>query len=175
MAHPTSKNLMEICKSSLDAINVPYQYGGTYIAMEGPQFSTLAESKLYRKWDADIIGMTNMPEAKLAREAEIRYASVAMVTDYDCWHPDHDNVDVSMIIDTLKKNADNAKRMIRSLIDFYDDSVAENDSTANCLDTAIISDISKISQQTKLKLINIASRFLKINENQWEKVHYYLV
>ena len=93
MAHPTSKNLMEICKSSLDAINVPYQYGGTYIA-EGPQFSTLAESKLYRKWDADIIGMTNMPEAKLAREAEIRYASVAMVTDYDCWHPDHDNVDV---------------------------------------------------------------------------------
>ena len=84
--------------------------------MEGPQFSTLAESNLYRTWGADVIGMTNMPEAKLAREAEIRYSTVAMVTDYDCWHPDHDEVDVSMVIQTLMKNAANAQNMIKEII-----------------------------------------------------------
>ena len=160
MAHPTSENLMKICKLSLNEINVDYQYKGTYIAMEGPQFSTLAESNLYRSWNADVIGMTNMPEAKLAREAEIRYASVAMVTDYDCWHPDHDNVDVSMIIKTLNENANNAKKMIKSLIQYYDDSVETNDDTNKCLDTAIISDVSKITDKTKSKLINIISRII---------------
>jgi len=81
--------------------------------MEGPQFSTLAESKLYRQWGCDIIGMTNMPEAKLAREAEIPYCAVAMVTDYDCWHPDHDNVDVKSILDIMGKNVENAQNLIR--------------------------------------------------------------
>ena len=89
MAKPTSPGLSTCCESALKKLNISYQAGGIYIVMEGPQFSTLAESKLYRSWGADVIGMTNMPEAKLAREAEIRYASVSMVTDYDFWHPDH--------------------------------------------------------------------------------------
>ena len=101
MAHPTSNGLMNACEESIKKSNIDYQRGGTYVVMEGPQFSTLAESNLYRDWKADVIGMTNMPEAKLAREAEIRYASVSMVTDYDCWHPDHENVDVQKVIKVL--------------------------------------------------------------------------
>ena len=89
--------------------------GATYIAMEGPQFSTLAESRLYRSWGADVIGMTGMPEAKLAREAELCYASVAMVTDYDCWHPGHDAVDVAAVIATLTANAGNARALVAGL------------------------------------------------------------
>jgi len=98
MAHPTSNGLMNACEDAIKKEKIEYQRGGTYVVMEGPQFSTLAESNLYRSWKADVIGMTNMPEAKLAREAEIRYASVSMVTDYDCWHPDHENVDVQQVI-----------------------------------------------------------------------------
>ena len=89
MAHPTSNGLMNACEEAIKKEKIEYQRNGTYVVMEGPQFSTLAESNLYRSWKADVIGMTNMPEAKLAREAEIRYASVSMITDYDCWHPDH--------------------------------------------------------------------------------------
>jgi 5'-methylthioadenosine phosphorylase len=102
-----------------------------------------------------------MPEAKLAREAEIRYASVAMVTDYDCWHPNHDNVNVSIIIETLNKNAENAKMMISSLINHYDDNVKENDLTSTCLDTAIISNLSSITNETKIRLKNVASRLFQ--------------
>ena len=90
--------------------------GGTYLVMEGPQFSTLAESELYRAWGCDVIGMTNMPEAKLAREAEICYATVAMVTDYDCWHPDHDAVTVDMIVGVLLANAEKAKALVRQVV-----------------------------------------------------------
>ena len=97
MAHPTSNGLMNACEEAIKKEKIPYERNGTYVVMEGPQFSTLAESNLYRSWKADVIGMTNMPEAKLAREAEIRYASVSMVTDYDCWHPDHENVDVQSL------------------------------------------------------------------------------
>ena len=111
MAHPTSKGLAKACEESLKKLNIKYQSGGTYIVMEGPQFSTLAESNLYRSWNADVIGMTNMPEAKLAREAEIRYASVSMVTDYDCWHPDHENVDVQQgNKGSFRKNAAKCKK-----------------------------------------------------------------
>ena len=116
MAKPTSVGLSKCCEAALKKLNISYQVGGTYVVMEGPQFSTLAESNLYRTWGADVIGMTNMPEAKLAREAEIRYSTVAMVTDYDCWHPDHDEVDVSMVIQTLMKNAANAQNMIKEII-----------------------------------------------------------
>ena len=112
MAKPTSPGLSNCCEAALKKLNIKNQKSGTYVVMEGPQFSTLAESNLYRTWGADVIGMTNMPEAKLAREAEIRYCTVAMVTDYDCWHPDHDEVDVSMVIQTLMKNAANAQNMI---------------------------------------------------------------
>src|SRR5437762_2417919 len=111
---PTSD---EFCFGNLDAQPVVFlprhKRGGTYLVMEGPQFSTLAESELYRAWKCDLIGMTNMPEAKLAREAEICYATVAMVTDYDCWHPGHEAVTVDMILSVLNANAERAKTLIR--------------------------------------------------------------
>ena len=127
MAKPTSPGLSDCCEAALKKLDIKNQIGGTYIVMEGPQFSTLAESNLYRSWGADVIGMTNMPEAKLAREAEMRYCTVAMVTDYDCWHPDHDEVDVSMVIQTLQKNASNAQNMIKEIIKTFKDYSVEKD------------------------------------------------
>lgn len=113
VAHPTCPRLSAACAKA--ALGVRIHQGGTYLAMEGPQFSTLAESNLYRAWGADVIGMTNMPEAKLAREAELCYASVAMVTDYDCWHEGHSAVDVAQVIATLTTNSGHAKMMIAGL------------------------------------------------------------
>lgn len=116
LAHPTCPRLSEACFAAATAEGVRVHRGGTYLAMEGPQFSTLAESRLYREvWGCDVIGMTGMPEAKLAREAEICYASVAMITDYDSWHPDHGEVDISQIIATLSGNADHARGLIARL------------------------------------------------------------
>jgi 5'-methylthioadenosine phosphorylase len=112
MAHPTCRRLAAHVGRALAAAAVPHSPGGTYVAMEGPQFSTLAESRLYRSWGADVIGMTNIPEAKLAREAELCYVTVAMVTDYDCWHPDHDSVTVAAVIRVLLANAERARRMV---------------------------------------------------------------
>ncbi len=113
MAHPTCPKLMDALEKAAQEENIPYHRGGTYLAMEGPQFSSLAESNLYRSWGCDVIGMTNMPEAKLAREAELPYATVAMVTDYDCWHPDHDNVEVAAVIQVLLSNADKARALVK--------------------------------------------------------------
>ena len=113
LAHPTCARLGAAVTKA--AAGLTLHPGATYIAMEGPQFSTLAESRLYRSWGADVIGMTGMPEAKLAREAEICYASLAMVTDFDCWHPDHGAVDVAKVIATLTANADNARRVVAAL------------------------------------------------------------
>ena len=161
MAHPTSSGLMNACEESIKKENIPYQRGGTYVVMEGPQFSTLAESNLYRSWKADVIGMTNMPEAKLAREAEIRYASVSMVTDYDCWHPDHANVDVQQVIKVLLGNAAKAKNMIKNLIDNFEKHIDPKDPTNNCLDVAIITAPEKRTQKTKDKLKTVAGRVLK--------------
>jgi len=158
MAKPVCKSLGKSCETALKKLNIPHQVNGTYIAMEGPQFSTLAESNLYRSWGADVIGMTNMPEAKLAREAEIRYCTVAMVTDYDCWHPDHKEVDVAMVIQTLKKNASNAQDMIKEVIKIYKDFSAAKDPTNNCLDTAIITDPKLRTKKTMKKLKYIAGR-----------------
>ena len=160
MAHPTSKGLMDACEESIKKENISYQRGGTYVVMEGPQFSTLAESNLYRSWKADVIGMTNMPEAKLAREAEIRYASVSMVTDYDCWHPDHENVDVQQVIKVLLDNAAKAKNMIKNLIDNFEKHIDSNDPTNNCLDVAIITAPEKRSKKTIEKLNTVAGRVL---------------
>lgn len=116
VAHPTCPRLSDACETAAKASGIKTHRGGTYLAMEGPQFSTLAESKMYRaNWGADVIGMTNMPEAKLAREAELCYASVAMVTDYDSWHPDHGEVDVTRIIETLTRNADKGRDLVRQL------------------------------------------------------------
>ena len=164
MAHPTSNGLMNACEEAIKLENINYQRGGTYVVMEGPQFSTLAESNLYRSWKADVIGMTNMPEAKLAREAEIRYASVSMVTDYDCWHPDHENVDVQQVIKVLLDNAAKAKNMIKNLIKNFENHIDPNDPTNNCLDVAIITAPEKRSQKTIEKLKYIAGRVLN-NEN----------
>ena len=160
MAHPTSNGLMNACEEAIKQEKIEYQRGGTYVVMEGPQFSTLAESNLYRSWKADVIGMTNMPEAKLAREAEIRYASVSMVTDYDCWHPDHENVDVKSVIKVLLGNADKAKNMIKNLIDNFEDHIDPNDPATNCLDVAIITDPKKRTQKTIDKLKTVAGRVL---------------
>ena len=160
MAKPTSSGLSDCCETALKKLNIKNQRGGTYVVMEGPQFSTLAESNLYKSWGADVIGMTNMPEAKLAREAEIRYCTVAMVTDYDCWHPNHDEVDVSMVIQTLMKNAANAQNMIKEIINTFKDFSVEKDPANNCLDVAIITD-PKLRTKTINKLKNIAGRVLK--------------
>ncbi|MEP3639757.1 MAG: S-methyl-5'-thioadenosine phosphorylase [Paracoccaceae bacterium] len=116
VAHPTCERLSDACETAAKDAGVTVHRGGTYLAMEGPQFSSLAESKMYRNsWGCDVIGMTNMPEAKLTREAELCYASVAMITDYDSWHPDHGEVDVTQIIETLTGNADKARSTVRRL------------------------------------------------------------
>ena len=160
MAHPTSNGLMNACEDAIKKSRIDYQRGGIYVVMEGPQFSTLAESNLYRSWKADVIGMTNMPEAKLAREAEIRYASISMVTDYDCWHPDHENVDVQKVIKVLLDNAVKAKDMIKNLIKDFEKHIDKNDPTNNCLDVAIITAPEKRTKETIKKLKNIAGRVL---------------
>ena len=160
MAQPTSNDLTRLCSSALDRLKVDYQPGGVYLAMEGPQFSSKAESILYKSWGVDVIGMTNMPEAKLAKEAEIRYCTVAMVTDFDCWHPNHDHVDIDMIIKVLKDNAGKAKSMIKDIISNFEFTVHENDDTHKCLDTAIITAPDKMTEKTKNKLKTIAGRVL---------------
>ena len=160
MAQPTSNGLMNACEDAIKKSRIDYQRGGIYVVMEGPQFSTLAESNLYRSWKADVIGMTNMPEAKLAREAEIRYASISMVTDYDCWHPDHENVDVQKVIKVLLDNAVKAKDMIKNLIKNFENHIDKNDPTNNCLDVAIITAPEKRTKETIKKLKNIAGRVL---------------
>jgi 5'-methylthioadenosine phosphorylase len=116
LAHPTCPRLSEACETAARDAGTTVHSGGTYLAMEGPQFSTMAESKMYRvAWGADVIGMTGMPEARLAREAELCYAAVAMITDYDSWHPDHGTVDISDIIATLGANADKGRDLVRRL------------------------------------------------------------
>ena len=160
MAHPTSEGLMNACEDAIKKEKIEYQMGGTYVVMEGPQFSTLAESNLYRSWNADVIGMTNMPEAKLAREAEIRYASVSMVTDYDCWHPDHENVDVQQVIKVLLGNAEKAKNMIKRLIVNFENYIDPKDPTNNCLDVAIITSPEKRTKKTLERLNTVAGRVL---------------
>src|SRR5436305_3935599 len=113
MARPVCGRIRDALVEAGPAAGIALKRGGTYIVMEGPQFSSLAESELYRSWNCDVIGMTNMPEAKLAREAEICYATVAMVTDYDCWHPDHDDVTVEAIIKVLTSNAEKARALVK--------------------------------------------------------------
>ena len=158
MAKPVCESLGKCCEAALKKINVLHQMNGTYIAMEGPQFSTLAEANLYKSWGADVIGMTNMPEAKLAKEAEIRYCTVAMVTDFDCWHPDHDEVDVTMVIQTLTKNALNAQNMIKEVVRTYKNFSAEKDPANDCLDTAIITKPKLRTKKTMKKLQYVAGR-----------------
>ena len=139
MAEPVCGRVGELVKLAAGVAGIPLRTGGTYLAMEGPQFSTQAESHLYRSWGCDVIGMTNMPEAKLAREAEICYASVAMVTDYDCWNTDHGNVEVVDIIRVLNDNAERAKRLVFSMAELFLESKHPCDRGCDrVLDTALI-------------------------------------
>jgi len=164
MSEPSSKELMQLSKNNLDALNITNVLGGTYLAMEGPQFSTKAESNLYRQWGCDVIGMTNMPEAKLAKEAEIRYCSISMVTDYDCWHQDHDTVDLKMIIKILKQNTDKSKQFIQSVSkEYYKGVDFSLDQTKNILDTSIITNKNSWDKKTEEKLKTILQRYKKNN------------
>ena len=141
--------------------DIPHHTGGTYITIEGPQFSTYAESQLYRSWGCDVIGMTNMPEAKLAREAEMCYATVAMVTDFDCWHPDHDNVEVLAIIKTLNENADAARRLIKRVVPKLGPQRSESPiACERALDMAIITPSDKRDEKLAAKLDAVAGRVL---------------
>jgi len=139
MAHPVCNRLGEHLELAAKNSGIEAVRGGTYLVMEGPQFSSVAESELYRSWGCDVIGMTNMPEAKLAREAQMCYATVAMVTDYDCWHPDHDNVTVDAIIKVLLANADNARSLVKNVATSVDtDTHSATCSCKSSLDNAII-------------------------------------
>jgi 5'-methylthioadenosine phosphorylase len=116
VAHPVCPRLGDALEAAARGLSLPVTRGGSYLVMEGPQFSTKAESELYRQWGCSVIGMTNMPEAKLAREAELCYATVAMVTDFDCWHPDHDHVTVDQVVKVLFANADRARALVRAVV-----------------------------------------------------------
>jgi len=149
-AHPLCAKLADVIEQGARDSGVPVKRGGTYVCMEGPQFSTVAESNTYRKYGADLIGMTNLQEAKLAREAEICYTTMALVTDYDCWHPDHDAVTVKEVIANLKKNSDNAQKIIRAAVKRL-----PVDRTCKCghaLQHAIMTDLSKVPEDTKKKV-----------------------
>ncbi|MBI3677291.1 MAG: S-methyl-5'-thioadenosine phosphorylase [Proteobacteria bacterium] len=162
LAHPVCPKLADALYESAKEIGVPCAKGGTYLAMEGPQFSTLAESNLYRSWGCSVIGMTAMPEAKLAREAEIPYALVAMVTDYDCWHPDHDHVTVETVIRVLTGNAENARRLVmRAAPKLGPERTPSPLGIEHVLDTALITAPEKRDPALFAKLDAVAGRVLK--------------
>ena len=161
MAHPVCNRLGSHVERSAKDIGINIVRGGTYIAMEGPQFSSVAESELYRSWGCDVVGMTNMPEAKLAKEAEICYVSVAMVTDYDCWHTEHDNVSVEAMIKVLMDNADNAKSLVKNASSFITSD--KESSECDCkfsLENAIITSPDCRDQELVRKLDAVAGRLL---------------
>ena len=162
MAHPVCHRLGEHLHAAAQQINIPVLRGGTYLVMEGPQFSSLAESELYRSWGCDVIGMTNMPEAKLAREAEICYATVAMVTDYDCWHPNHENVTVDAIVKVLLANADKARALVKNAAPrVQGDASAGECSCRSALQYAIITAPEARDAAMIQKLSAVAGRMLK--------------
>ncbi len=156
---PVCSEMTEVVRGACQTVGVTAKRGGTYICMEGPQFSTKAESNVYRSWGADVIGMTNLQEAKLAREAEICYVTIAMVTDYDCWHPHHDSVTVEQILSVLAKNAENAAKVVTATV-----SAMPKTRSCKCgsaLANAILTDPAKIPAATKEKLQLILGKYLK--------------
>ena len=164
MSEPTSKELMLLSKKILNKLKISNVFGGTYLAMEGPQFSTKAESNLYRQWGCDVIGMTNIPEAKLAREAEIRYCSISMVTDYDCWHQDHESVNLEMILNTMRKNTEKSKKFIQSISnEYYKGIDFSEDKTRNILDTSIVTHRDSWDKEIEIKLTTILKRYKEVN------------
>ena len=158
MAKPTDDTLMQIARLSLDSLSIDYTFGVSYVCIEGPQFSTLSESKLYKNWGCDVIGMTNMPEAKLCKEASIRYASIGMVTDYDCWHPTHENVEVLNVIETLKSNTKKANKLVINFLSKYSKTKIENNLDAYL---SLVTPKNKINKKTIDKLKNIMPQLLE--------------
>lgn len=161
-AEPVCHQLASILADAVASLELPYvtlHRGGTYVCMEGPAFSTKAESHLYRSWGATIIGMTNLPEAKLAREAEIAYATLALVTDYDCWHPDHDSVTVEMIIANLQRNAVNAQKVIQETVRRLSEKPPVSEAHS-ALKYAILTQLDKVPAATKEKLGLLLKKYL---------------
>ncbi len=158
---PVCGNLATLLGEAIASLNFPditLHRGGTYVCMEGPAFSTKAESNLYRSWGAMVIGMTNLPEAKLAREAEIAYATLALVTDYDCWHPDHDSVTVEMVIGNLQKNAVNAQQVIRETVRRLSENPPPSEAHS-ALKYAIITPLDQAPAATKEKLSLLLQKY----------------
>ena len=161
MAEPVCARLGDAVEAAARELSMPVTRGGTYLVMEGPQFSTRAESELYRSWGASVIGMTNMPEAKLAREAEINYASVAMVTDYDCWHPGHDSVTVDAVVRVMTENAARARALVQAVVPVV--GAARAVCPCGCervLDTAVITAPAKRDPALVAKLDAVAGRVM---------------
>ncbi len=161
VAHPVCPRIGDAAEAAARRIGLPVTRGGTYLVMEGPQFSTKAESELYRAWGCSVIGMTNMPEAKLAREAELCYATIAMVTDYDCWHPDHDHVTVDAVVKVLLGNAEKARDLVKELVPALGQ--PRGPCPAGCdraLDHAIITAPDKRDPELMAKLDAVAGRVL---------------
>jgi 5'-methylthioadenosine phosphorylase len=158
-AHPVCAHLSAVAADAAEAVGATVHRGGTYVNMEGPQFSTLAESKLYRSWGMDVIGMTNLQEAKLAREAEICYATLALVTDYDCWHPDHDSVTVDLIIANLMQNAATAQKTIAEAVSRL--KMPRDCGCKDALATAIITRPEQIPDKVKKDLQIIVGKYIQ--------------
>jgi 5'-methylthioadenosine phosphorylase len=159
-AHPFCKILSSIAYDTGRSVGATIHNGGTYVCMEGPQFSTLAESQLYRSWGMDIIGMTNLQEAKLAREAEMCYTTIALVTDYDCWHPDHDSVTVEMVMSTLSKNAATAQQIIAGAVERLP--FERTCECASALKYALVTRPGMIPDQVKIDLEPIIGKYLTV-------------
>ena len=161
MAHPVCSRLGDHIEKIAKEAEITAVRGGVYIAMEGPQFSSVAESELYRSWGCDVVGMTNMPEAKLAREAELCYVSIAMVTDYDCWHPHHDDVSVEAMIKVLLDNADNARSLVKKVaLLIGSDTLGDKCSCKESLNNAIITQPGARDKKLVKKLEAVAGRVL---------------
>jgi 5'-methylthioadenosine phosphorylase len=152
MAHPTDKNLMDIAKHTLESLNIKFNYGGTYLGISGPQFSTLSESNLYRSWKCDVIGMTNLPEVNLCREADLRYLSIGMVTDYDCWNEKYSNVEVRNVLDILERNIKNSKIMLVHFLKRYFKTKLNDNLNVY---KSIVTPLNKIDKKTINRLKNI--------------------
>ena len=157
-AHPVCSLLGDVVNSAGRDVNVPVKRGGTYLCIEGPQFSTLAESNVYRSWGMDLIGMTNLQEAKLAREAEICYTTMALVTDYDCWHPAHDAVTVTDVLENLKRNIENAQKIIRAAVKRLP--IERTCKCGRALRHAILTDLKNVPEATRQKLDLLLKKYV---------------
>jgi len=170
MAHPVCARIGDALVTAGATAGMALKRGGTYLVMEGPQFSSLAESELYRSWKCDVVGMTNMPEAKLAREAEICYATAAMVTDYDCWHPDHDAVTVDMVVKMLAANAEKAKALVRRVVPLLSGHTGPcRQGCQLALDAALITAPERRDPELLARLDAVAGRVLQRSLAEAEK------